>query len=154
MQRIFKTIPLVIFIFIFSCNNNSINNNIELSEKLNALTEYHIQNNLKLTIKLDTITDFEWENFFVLPPYSRIEDVEKELNLDLNDLYKTNIEHLDGICVLVFIKNNQLISYCEHPRWVDFSQINKEEKIKLFTPETAIFKLENKDVGHYVFVEV
>jgi hypothetical protein len=87
-----------------------------------------------------------WERMCVIGPYAMNETVEKTLGFKWDALSKSSIGSNDGINLLVFIKDNAVIAYTEHPR-------NKGDFLKLkprcLTHQDAILKRE-PDAGGWV----
>ena len=66
-----------------------------------------------------------WERICVLGPYSNNTNAEKVLGFKWDAEAKTSIFVSDVVNVLVYIKENQVVAYTEHPRNIgDFSQMN------------------------------
>jgi hypothetical protein len=66
-----------------------------------------------------------WERLCVLGPYSNNSYAEKVLGFKWDAEAKTSIYGSDVVNVLVYIKENQVVAYTEHPRNKgDFSQMN------------------------------
>lgn len=66
-----------------------------------------------------------WERVCVLGPYSNNSYAERVLGFKWDAEGKTSIYGSDVVNVLVYIKENQVVAYTEHPRNKgDFSQMN------------------------------
>lgn len=71
------------------------------------------------------LTSFEWDTLYLIPPYSSIEDIKKQTGLSLNSS-QTKIEDSDGISLLLFTKNGELVEYIEFTRiYGDFAYAAK-----------------------------
>lgn len=90
--------------FLLSCSNpeNDLINSIE-----NELTVTKGKN-----INLANATDFKWERICIIGPYYSQEYQDKTLGFKAQLLVTGN----DGVSTLVFIKNNKILSYINHPR--------------------------------------
>jgi len=89
------------FLALFSCQQlNQLNSDNSLTEKIES--EFKSKN-----IDLTNLNDFDWENLLILGPYSLIDNIEKELNLNLENIRENGIEYDDSINLLVFLKNRK-----------------------------------------------
>ncbi len=89
------------FLTLFSCQQlNQLNSDNSLTEKIES--EFKSKN-----IDLTNLNDFDWENLLILGPYSLIDNIEKELNLNLENIRENGIEYDDSINLLVFLKNRK-----------------------------------------------
>ncbi|WP_435261832.1 hypothetical protein [Tenacibaculum sp. nBUS_03] len=90
----------------------------------NSLTE-KIKTKLKSNSEITDLTElnnFEWNELLILGPYSVIENIEKELNVDLENIKENGIEYSDSINLLVFLKDGKSVKISEVSREVgDFS---------------------------------
>mgnify|MGYP000096991985 CR=1 FL=1 len=122
------------FLTLFSCQQlNQLNSDNSLTEKIES--EFKSKN-----IDLTNLNDFDWENLLILGPYSLIDNIEKELNLNLENIRENGIEYDDSINLLVFLKNRKSFNISEVSRGVgDFSNLRI-----LISKESAKFiKTEN-----------
>lgn len=101
---------IIVFIFLLfvgiSCQN---------------ISDKHLENEIQTeiqetkSINFSNYTDFQWDSVILLPPYTSIENLEREQNLDLSPL-NTNIETLDSFYLLVFLKNKKAVKSVEIDR--------------------------------------
>lgn len=99
-----RLIFLIFLLFVgISCSNVS-------DKKL----EREINSEIKKTNSLNfsNYKDFQWDSVILLPPYTNIERVEKENDLDLSGVSK-DIEILDTFKILVFLKDRKIVKYVE-----------------------------------------
>ena len=76
------------------------------------------------SVDLRRIGPEEWERMCVLTPYTNNEAASNTLGFPWDAEKYTAIEDHDGINVLVFIQDNQVLAYTEHPRnQGDFSRL-------------------------------
>lgn len=105
--------------------------------------DVNLQSNIETTIEtkslidFSAVTDFEWDTLYVFTPYSSPTEI-----LDDDDIItfnsRFNIEYLDTIVMLGFVKDNYLVSYVEIPR----SQVSHLPPTSMrFSKDTAIFKI-------------
>ncbi len=133
----------IIFSTLFSCEYlNQLNSDNSLTEKIE--TEFKSESEI---IDLKNFNEFDWDNLLILGPYSVVDNIEKELNLDLENIRENRIESDDSINLLVFLKNGKSIKVSEVSRGIgDFSNLRN-----LISKESAKFiKTEN---GTNVLVE-
>ncbi|MGI8893482.1 MAG: hypothetical protein ACR2GN_08475, partial [Bacteroidia bacterium] len=86
----------------YACNHES-KQNSELRTKLLDQIKYTIQKDTTLIFRLDTLTNFEWDYFMVLSPYTDVDNLSDQINIDLREIRKTGIKHADNKTILVFI---------------------------------------------------
>lgn len=82
------------------------------------VSDKKLENRINLEIKktnsldLSNYKDFQWDSVILLPPYTNIERVEKENDLDLSGVNE-DIEILDTFKILVFLKDRKIVKYVE-----------------------------------------
>ncbi|WP_123772362.1 hypothetical protein [Zobellia sp. OII3] len=105
-----KTIgSTLLFLSLMACHySNQLRSDRLLTEKIEA--EFSSKKNINDLGKID---DFEWTELLILAPYTSIDAVESELDLDLESLGKNNIEYLDSIYLLVFLNQRKPVKIAE-----------------------------------------
>jgi len=131
----------IIFLTLFSCQYlNPLRSDKTLTEKIAA--EFKSESEI---IDLTKLNNFEWNELIILGPYSVINNVEKELNLDLENIRENGIEHSDFINLLIFLKDGKSVKISEVSRGIgDFtnlSQIIEKDKAKFVKTEDGQNKL-------------
>jgi hypothetical protein len=131
----------IIFLTLLSCENlNPLYSDDTLTEKI----ESELKSDLEI-IDLSKLNSFEWNKLLILGPYSNIETVEQELNLDLENIRKNGIKFSDSINLLIFLKDGKSVRISEVSRGIaDFtnlSQIIKKDKAKFVKTENGKYKL-------------
>lgn len=108
------------------------------------VSDKKLENRINLEIKktnsldLSNYKDFQWDSVILLPPYTNIERVEKENDLDLSGVSK-DIEFSDSINLLVFLKDRKMVKYVEINRVLgDFVA---EYEVIIPKNDTLIWKL-------------
>lgn len=110
MKRILTLLFLSTILFSCSLNDKSIESKI--SEELQNSNELNLSN----------YNDFDWDSLIILNPYSNIEKIEKEKDINLSDV-STSIEKLDNINLIVFLKKGKAVKYSElHRSIADFDK--------------------------------
>lgn len=118
-----KTFLIIFIVSLTSCESFfQLNFDRDLTHKIKS--EYLKE---KKPIDLDNLTDFEWDNYFIIYPYSIPEEIEKKYKIDLSNLSEY-VAIDDSKLVLVFIKNKKSIKICEIKYQVEFTE-NKKLKI-------------------------
>jgi hypothetical protein len=123
--------------FIFTVPDNLAENN-SLKTKITELTiKSHEDNNVKL--EFQKITDFEWDKLYIITPYMPVKDFCKENGIKGVASIDTSIEINDTINLLMFVLDNNVVSYVNFPRnQADFYTIRTDSK-QGFTPKDAVF---------------
>lgn len=79
------------------------------------------------SVNLATAVPGTWEKVCVLGPYSNNETAKKTLGFEWNAETKTTIQTNEGISLLLFVQENKVIAYVEHPRnHGDFSNLTPQ----------------------------
>ncbi len=145
-----RKISLIIFIIICSfiligCSISQQKQQKELENNLISAIEKKRGNDKQVIIKLNSLTNFQWDKFYIFLPYSQVEDINKTLGFVWVGASKSTIDVRDGICLLVFVRDNKVVQYLEYPRnHGDFSEIDKPEG---FTPEETVFEVREVERG-------
>ena len=130
-----------IFLTFFSCQYlNPLNSDKTLTEKIEA--EFKSESEI---IDLTKLNSFEWNELLILGPYSVIDNVEKELNLDLENIRENGIEYSDSINLLIFLNNGKSVKISEVSRGIgDFTnlgQVVKKDNAKFIKTDNGQNKL-------------
>ena len=98
----------------------------------------------RISVNLATAVSGSWEKVCVLGPYSTNKTARKALGFEWNAEIKTSITSNDGISVLIFVQENKVNSYVEHPRnRGDFSNLTAQ----CFPKAKAQFVQNNKPLA-------
>ena len=116
-----KIITFIILITsIVSCSINE--------KSLESLILNELENSKELN--LSNYNEFDWDSLIILGPYSNIEKIEMEKNIDLSNV-SNSIEMLDNINLIVFLKQGKVVRYSEINRNIadfnDYQEIIKKE---------------------------
>jgi hypothetical protein len=97
------------------------------------------------------VMPFDWDKFYVFPPYTPIDDIEKALGFGWGTAKKTKINERDDITLLVFVMGRTIQEYVEHPRSEgDFSKLKPGHP---YDPAEAYFEvIEERQEGRSWFV--
>jgi len=113
MKKPSLILPLML-IFGFSSGNSAISEQITAQFDASKTT----------SIDLSVVGPASWERVCVLSPYTTNQTAEQVLGFKWDAESKTSIAGSDGINVLVFVQNQQVVAYTEHPRNKgDFSKL-------------------------------
>jgi hypothetical protein len=105
-----KVIIFFILIFLTSCSNKQEKN--EISKSIYSQLK---QSEWKV-IDFSKTVPFQYEKVCILGPYTTNESAEQALGFYWDVQKETEISTNDGINLIVFIKENKVISYVEHSR--------------------------------------
>jgi hypothetical protein len=79
------------------------------------------------SVSLTTAVPGDWEKVCVLGPYSSNDTAKQTLGFEWNAEAKTSIQTNEGISLLLFVQDKQVVSYVEHPRnHGDFSNLTTQ----------------------------
>ena len=116
-------ISLLTLMILTSCQLNS-------DKELTKILETQIKENSK-NLDLSKIEALDYDELIILEPYSNIEKIQTELNLDLSNISKNQIYHSDFINLVVFLKKNKSIKISELDRnigdFTDYKVLIKRE---------------------------
>lgn len=140
----------IIFLTLFSCQyTNQLNSDNSLTQKIES--EFKSASEI---IDLSNLSEFDWDNLLIIGPYSVIENIEKELNLNLKNIRENKIEFDDSINLLVFLKKGKSIKISEVSRGIgDFSNLRnliKKKNAKFIRTEKGTNVLTEKLNGKTV----
>jgi hypothetical protein len=69
------------------------------------------------------ITPFAWDRFYVFGPYTSPERINEQLGFNWDGAKKTSIELNNGVNLVVFVKDAQVVYWFEHPRNEDLEPL-------------------------------
>src|SRR5690606_4967364 len=101
-----KTIGIgILFLSIISCGYLF---QLENDEKLAEEIETEL-NSEKRTVDFAKMTDFDWDSLIILGPYTTVENIEKEFDLNLANIRQNGINYSDYYDLVVFIKDKKSV---------------------------------------------
>jgi hypothetical protein len=86
------------------------------------------------------ITDFEWDSLIILGPYSLIDRVETELNLNLTNIRQNGIRYSDFYELIVFLKNKKSVKIVELKGVIKLVTPIIDSGISIIPKDKCIFK--------------
>ena len=102
----------IIFCAIISCGYLfQLENDKILTKKIEA--ELNSKNK---TVDFSKVADFEWDSLIILGPYSQVEKIEEELNLNLINIRQNGIRYSDFYDLVVFLKDKKSVKIIELKR--------------------------------------
>ncbi len=138
-----KTIVIltIVFFTLASCKDKSI-----LYTDLLLANQIEKEFNVAADItNLSNLNSFEWNELIILEPYSQIELVEKELQINLKPIRENSIEYIDAINLFIFFKDKKLIKIAEVSRvtgdFKNLKQFIKKESAKFIKNQDGQNKL-------------
>jgi len=117
----------ILFFIIISCGYLfQLENDKILSEKIEAEL-----NSKSKTVDFPKIADFEWDSLIILGPYSQVEKIEEELNLNLTNIRQNGIRYSDYYDLVVFLKDKKSVKIVELKKAMSPQRtiINKEKSL-------------------------
>ena len=131
-------ISLLTLMILTSCQLNS-------DKELTKILETQIKENSQ-KIDLSKIEALDYDELIILEPYSNIEKIQTELNLDLSNISKNQIYHSDFINLVVFLKKNKSIKISELDRnigdFTDYKVLIKRESASFYENDQQKIELE------------
>lgn len=112
----------MILIVLFSCQyHNQLSSDNALTKRIE--TEFKTESEV---IDLTQLNSFEWNELLILGPYCVIEHIEKDLDLDLDNIRGNRIEYSDDINLLIFLNNGNSVKISEISRGIgDFTDLQR-----------------------------
>ena len=133
----YMIVLILVFLF-FRCDSKTREISMELE---NMITN---SKNDTIYFRFSDFIDSNYDKVLILPPYTRIHRVEKDLEISMEKVKKTGIEQRDDVCVLCIFKNKILKEYKILNRSpIDWSNINDFKFIEKDT-EFRIIKHQEK----------
>ncbi|MBU2922215.1 hypothetical protein KO504_12750 [Winogradskyella psychrotolerans] len=118
---------VILFFVIISCGYLfQLENDKILTEKIEA--ELNSKNK---TVDFPKIANFEWDSLIILGPYSQVEKIEEELNLNLTNIRQNGIRYSDYYDLVVFLKDKKSVKIVELKKAMSPQRtiINKEKSL-------------------------
>lgn len=84
-------------------------------------------------VNISEVTSFDWDLMYIFGPYISEETINETLGFDA---WNYNSALHDGLQLLLFVKNQEVVQYLKMERSPDF--VNNKS-IQVFTPKNAIF---------------
>lgn len=106
-----KVLILVIAIVLTSCSSNT-----KEEDKISDKIYSQLKQSEWKTIEFSKSVPFQFDKVCLFGPYSTNERTKEALGFYWDIELKTQISGNDGINVIVFVKDNEVISYVKHPR--------------------------------------
>lgn len=124
---------LMTLIFLASCSQVVDLHNKGLEKSVNAA----LDKKGVTEIDVHSLTDFDWDQAYLITPYTDQETINKQLGVTFND--PTNIAQRDDIYLLVFLDKNKVVQYIKIPtKYGQLMHGNKDG----FTPSHATIKIQ------------
>jgi hypothetical protein len=109
-------ISATLLLLVSSCAGNS--------NEISAQIESQFKASSTAPVNLALVGPTSWEQVCVLGPYTNNDGAEKVLGFKWDAAGKTSITGSDGVNVLAFVRNHEVIAFTEHPRNIgDFSKL-------------------------------
>ena len=103
----------------------------------------------RTSIDLMQAVPITWDKLCILGPYSGDEEAERTLGFKWPAERRTSIENNDGIALLLFVQNNSVVEYIEHPRdQGDFAPLASQ----CFKSSNAKFKIVTDSRKNWVYL--
>ena len=88
------------------------------------------------------MTNFDWDSLIILGPYTTVENIEKEFDLNLANIRQNGIHYSDYYDLIVFLKDKKSVKIIELNRALSSQRrIIKKEESKFKTGEDGIITL-------------
>lgn len=117
---------------------------LHLKSKIIACVEEFKKDHQANSLTMASLTDFDWDTLYVISPYSNVEIFIEANGLIAKEKINSSIEVNDGINLLLFVKNGEIISYVEHNRASgDFTYSN--ELKDRYSSQESIFQMTQVD---------
>lgn len=90
-------------------------------------------------INVAELTDFAWDRLFIFAPFTAHNDIHESLGFHWSGVATTNIHQSDVNTLLVFVKDQRVLGWCEYPRVkADFSLVSSTTG---YAPKDAVFNI-------------
>jgi hypothetical protein len=68
------------------------------------------------TVDFTRVAPFAWDRLYVFGPYTPPEQIHASLGFHWGGVEGTSIQESDGVNLVVFVKDGQVVHWFEHPR--------------------------------------
>ena len=104
-------------------------------------------------VRLASVTGFEWDRVHVFPPYTTHDTVREQLGFDWGGADDSDIDMLDWITLLVFVRDGEVVAAYDHDvTGGNFSEIRHDEDG--LTPREAVLSVNRYRAGGETFYDV
>ncbi len=136
--------------FLFGCTGRRHKDRFKWGEIVGSIIHSKQTTGDPAYLDVRRVMPFDWEEFYVFPPYTSVNDIEKALGFGWRNAGKTKIDERDDIALLVFVMGRTVQEYVEHPRSEgDFSKLKPGYP---YDPTEAYFEVvEEKQDGRSWF---
>lgn len=143
--RIKNNVVFFFWILLASCSSNSqVENDTDLINKIFSAVKAHNTQD----VSLKTVTNFKWDKVCIFPPYTPIDSINAALGFNWELSGKTNIQHDDVSCLIVFAEGRTVVKYLLYPRNKgDFSALVE----RCYSQERAVYKVQERNNDGKIF---
>lgn len=106
-------IVLFSLLLLMGCNDINLKQNSEIEKNLHSAIVMRSDNS-DIELNIGHFIDFEWEQAFLVQPYTPQADLEKQLGVKFKD--PSNIGMRDDIYLFVFVNQGKAVQYAEIKR--------------------------------------
>jgi len=71
--------------------------------------------------------NLKWDSLLIVFPYSDVQRIKFSDRINTDILSQTDIQSRDDVCVLVFLKDDKIVSYVEMSREYDFGKLSADK---------------------------
>ena len=141
-----KLTSLILVLFCVSCTNVSNRGSLAIANNF----ELNSRKKIDLAIAIED----QWDKVYIFGPYTTEEKIDNTLGFNWDSYSRSSIGHNEGISLLIFTKNKQIIKYIEHPRnQGDFSNLYRKEGYKR-SEATFVLDPERKENWPYLIHKI
>lgn len=144
----------LVLLILFSSCGIGIKEDLDFKIKLETSIKLKMETEADSIISIYNITTFEWEEMYIFTPYTGIDSINSRLGFTWYGAKKTHIYQDDGINLLVFVKDERVVSYSRFPR--DLGDFIKVESSGPFTKDQSIFVIREEPYGgqNWIFLSL
>ncbi len=84
-------------------------------------------------------TGFEWDKMYVFGPYTSQKDVESLIGISWPEFKQTTVKSSDSVCLVLFVRDSEVVGWYEQPRTIDLSWLTKGEP---YMRSDAVFRID------------
>lgn len=117
---------------------HELTSNIDIENAFKSISKNTLEDSTTL-FSLNTITNFAWDSVLIITPYTPIEFLERESNLNLEPLHGSRVTITEGLNVLVFITSGKLVSFAELGAL--YGTFDYYDSTRYYLPSTANFQM-------------
>ncbi|PGS48415.1 hypothetical protein [Bacillus sp. AFS041924] len=139
-RLIISILIILVIVLVYFKYPRNLAEDLQLKNEIESVI--HNQKNTELDFA--KITNFKWDKMIIVTPYLNFKDQLRENNINGNVKLNSSIEWNDSIYLVVFTKNNKIVSYVNYERKNGDFSFNRPLNLGI-SQKNAKFKIDREN---------